>query len=458
MIAFALAFGIYLSALIGIGLYAYSRAQSSSAFLLGNRGINFWVTALSTHASDMSSWLFFGLPAAIYAYGTGECWAPVGLVLGMWATWQFVAPRLRVATEKSKSMTLTHFLSHAAHAKGHTLIVLSSLLLVFFFIFYLAAGLKSIGTVFELTFGVNYLVGVCIGAIVVMLYTMLGGYVAVALTDAIQGGFLLIMLLLVPIVTWYNLPAEKLATIGTQFSFTPHFSASGIFSALTTALGWGLGYCGLPHVLTKFMSIDSVKNMKKAQYVGVTWQILALGAATSIGLLARAYFAVPPASGEQLFMRIVTEQFTPLLAGFVFCAVLAATISTLDAQLIVCATIITRDLYQPRNGTAQVRLTRISIALLTGLAVMIAASNTQTLYEIVRYAWSGLGATLGPLVLCSLFARRMLTPHGAIVGMLAGGITAGLWPLSGLALADAPLVPGFFVGLFLIWLCGKATR
>ena len=439
MIAVLSAFALYLCALICIGLYSYSRIQDSSDFLLGGRGINYVVTALSAHASDMSSWLFFGLPAAIYFHGVTECWAPVGLLLGMWATWHFIAPRLRTASEQLKSVTLTHFLAKSAHARSHTLIVFSSLLLVFFFLFYLAAGLKGIGIVLEFAFGIPSVTGIVISAVVVMLYTMLGGYLAVALTDAFQAVFLLCMIILVPVITWLNIPSDSITDIiASHTQLVPTFSWVGI----TTALGWGLGYCGMPHVLTKFMSIDSVKNMKKAQYVGLFWQLIALSSSAAIGLLAQSYFSSPPSSGEHLFMVLVTDQFTPLLAGFVLCAILAATISTLDAQLIVCATVITRDLCQPRSSTAQVRITRASIALLSTLAVLIAVQETQTLYEIVRYAWSGLGATFGPLMIMSLYARAHLTERKAVFGMLAGGLTAALWPHYGSCITHAPLIPG----------------
>ena len=194
--------------------------------------------------------------------------------------------------------------------------------------------------------------------------------------------------------------------------------------------------------------------MKKAQYVGIIWQFLALSAATSIGVLARSYFTTAPASGEQLFMALVTEQFTPILAGFIFCAVLAATISTLDAQLIVCATIITRDLYHVPSGRSEITGTRISITLLTLAAICIAALNTQTLYEIVRYAWSGLGATLGPLVVSSLYTPQRVTSSGALAGMITGGTTTALWPIFNLPFSHAPLIPGFILGYIIIQLSG----
>lgn len=438
---FHIAFALYGLMLVGAGLYGASRVKTSSDFLIGSRGLNYWITALSAHASDMGAWLFFGLPAAVYANGLSDAAIALGLIGGMWLTWQYIAPRLRTQSEASNSMTLTHFLAHAAKAKGHALIVTSSLLLVFFFVFYLAAGLKGVGNVLHFAFGIEYLTGVLLTAACVMLYTMIGGYVAVAFTDAFQAVFLLTMIILVPIVTWWHLPAGSLT-----FAI-PTITPQTMGATLSTALTWGLGYFGMPHVLTKFMSIDSVDNVKKAQRVGLVWQALALGSAVSIGLLARHYFVTAPASGEQLFMQLVTQQFTPLLAGLILCAILAATISTLDAQLIVCATIITRDVYQPRNSVAQVRLTRTCIALLTGIAVVIASQEAQSIHEIVRYAWAGLGATLGPLVLMSLFARRHLHQRGALLGMVVGGLTAALWPHYGAFMIDAPLVPAFIAGL-----------
>lgn len=452
MIFLVTAFAIYLATLVGIGLYSYRRTASSQEFLLGGRHINYWVTAISAHASDMSSWLFFGFPAAVYVGGLTQCWAAIGLWVGMWATWHFIAPQLRVETEKSKSMTLTHFLAHSTGDKSGMVSLASAALLVFFFVFYIAAGLKGIGTVLSFSFGINAVPGVICSALVVMLYTVLGGYAAVALTDAFQGIFLLFMIVLVPLTTTYNLSATKLSAALTpsNFALLPDFSTVSITAAVVTALSWGLGYVGMPHVLTKFMSIDSVKNMKKAQAVGMSWQFLALGSSAAIGILARSYFAHVPAQAEHIFMNMVMEQFTPLLAGFVLCAILAATISTLDSQLIVCASVITKDVYTPRKQSMQVLFTRICIAALTLLGTAIALSDTHSLHEIVRYAWAGLGSTFGPLVVMSLYRRHRLSPRRALLAMLVGGTVAAVWPYYSPVHQEAALIPGFFSGLIVL--------
>jgi len=444
----ALAFVIYTSVLIAIGLYSYRQTHNASDFLVGGRHVGYVVTALSAHASDMSSWLFFGFPAAVYLNGIGECWAAIGLLCGMWATWHFVAPRLRKKTEESKSVTLSHFFAHASGDKRGLVSKVSAGASLFFFLFYIASGLKGVGTLLFAVFGLPQLIGVFLAVFVVVTYTTMGGYLAVAMTDAFQAVFLLFMIILVPVVTFLNLPAAAPALTTPHWTLMPTLSYATVLQAFTTALAWGIGYCGMPHVLTKFIGIDSVKNVKKAQYVGLAWQTIALCAAASIGLVARYYFVTPPANTEHIFIILVTKLFSPLAAGFILCAILAATISTLDSQVIVSATIITKDVAHASPRT-QVWFMRISILLLSLCAAGIALCSEQSLYEIVRYAWSGLGSTFGPLVIASLYFPR-LTPAGALAGMGGGALTAAVWPSFASVLVDAPMIPGFFIGALLL--------
>lgn len=454
-----IAFVLYTITLISVGWYGYSRLHSSDDFMLGGRNINYWVTAISAHASDMSGWLFFGFPAAVYLYGTTECWAAFGLLGGMWATWHFIAPRLRLRTEQTNSDTIAHFFSEASGDRSGIVSLITALAALFFFVFYLASGLKAVGTLLAMVFNISYLPGMIGSGIAIALYTMLGGYLAVALTDAFQGIFLLAMLVLVPFVTAWQLPTEKMSLFLSETSFTllPNFEPATLMLALTTALGWGIGYCGMPHVLSKFMGIDEVKNMKKAQYVGMAWQTLALSAAGAVGLLARATYGVGTHESSTIFIDLVMTHFSPFLAGFVLCAILAATISTVDAQLIVSATIITKDLLKTQHARAQVFATRASIVLLTIVAICIATFSDQSLYEIVRYAWSGLGSTFGPVVITSLYYRG-LTPAGAATGMLAGGVTAAVWPYVGTVLLHAPMLPGFIAGFTTIFVVSSLTQ
>lgn len=451
MIAFLSAFIIYTLVLIGIGIYGYQQTKSTDSFGAGNRTINYWITALSAHAADMSIWLFFGLPSAIYLTGIEGCWIVIGLLGGMWATWHFIAPRLRTASEATGSSTLTHFLCTTAGDTKGLLTLVSSCLLLFFFLFYIAVCLNGIGQILTIAFGAPYWLGVVLSALVVTLYISLGGYITVALTDAFQAIFLLFMIVIVPIVTAWKLATTNGFAINTGLAQTFTFTKTSLGIGIANALNWGLGYVGMPHILTKFMSIDSVKNIKKAQYVGLSFQAITLGAAMAIGILAHFYFLVPPASKEQLFSQMVIEQFAPLLAGLILCAVMAATISTLDAQLIVCASVIARDLLKTKTAQAEQTITRWSTALIATIAAIMALTSASSIHEIVQYAWSGLGSTFGPLVVMSLYAPHRLTSTKAMAGIIVGGCTAALWPYYGPFLSGEPLIPGFCSGLLVMY-------
>ncbi|MDQ5890874.1 MAG: sodium/proline symporter [Candidatus Dependentiae bacterium] len=449
MIALITAFILYTLILIGIGAYGYKKTLASGDFGTGNRTMNYWITALSALAADMGVYLFFGLPGAVYLSST-ECWTVFGLVGGMWATWHFIAPKLRTRSEESNSSTLTHFLCTTAGDTHGYLTIVSSTLLTFFFIFYIAAAFSGIGNIIAYTFGSPYWIGVVASACMVTFYISVGGYLTVALADAFQGVFLLSMVVIVPLITAWNLAKTGVFSGPTDYTaFTP--TTIGIGAGIAAAVNWGLGYLGMPHILTKFMGIDSVKNMKKAQYLGLSFQAIALSSSAIIGLLARSYFHTPPASAETLFLHMVMEQCAPLLAGFILCAVMAAAISSLDAQLIVCASVIARDLFKAKNAHQEKIITRLSTMAIAAIGVCIALTNTSTMYAMVRYAWSGLGSTFGPLVVMSLYAPQQLTTRSALAGILVGGLTAALWPYYGPFLATAPLIPGFCSGLFVMY-------
>jgi len=450
MLAFFTAFTFYFLVLIGIGLYGYRYTAKSGSFGAENRSMNYWITALAALAADMGVYLFFGLPGAVYLSNT-EAWTVLGLVGGMWAAWHFIAPKLRIATETRQSSTLTHFLcSVAGDTKGY-LTIASSALLTFFFIFYIAAALSGIGSIITYAFGAPYWLGVAGCALLVTFYISIGGYVTVALADAFQGVFLLSMVVIVPIITTWRLLKTGVLPLPTDCAAVIP-TASTLGAGLIAAANWGLGYVGMPHILTKFMGIDSVRNLKKAQYLGLSFQALALGSSAAIGLLARWYFVTPPASAEKLFLHMVMEQCAPLLAGFILCAVTAAAISSLDAQLIVCASTIARDLCKAKTDAQEKFITRLSTLSIASIGAAIALTNTHTMYAMVRYAWSGLGSTFGPLVIMSLYAPQRLSVRSGLAGILIGGLTAALWPYYGPWLPTAPLVPGFCAGLVTMYL------
>lgn len=445
MIAYTLAFLLYACILIGAGLYGYYKTSASDDFGSGGRTVNYWITALSAHAADVSIWLFFGLPGAVYLQGLEECWTIVGLLGGMWFVWHFIAPRLRAASEKTNSTTLTHFLCTVAGDTQGYLTIVSSLLLAFFFLFYVAVGFSGAGTILEYSFGLPYWMGTIISALIVTAYISLGGHLTVALVDAFQAVFLLGMILMVPFITawhiYHGTGFTALPALSTHFTFK-----SSLAAGIANAFAWGIGYIGMPHILTKFMSIDSVANVRKAQYVGLTFQVLAYGSSAAIGILAHWYFTTPPASSQALFLTMVTSQCAALLAGFILCAVLAAALSTLDAQLIVCASVIAKDVCKAKSPRAIRFWTRLSTIILASLGTWLALTNQHTLHETVRYAWQGLGSTFAPLVLMSLFAPKRLTTPSALFGILIGGLTAAFWPTWGPCLTYAPLLPGVLSG------------
>ncbi len=478
-IGLLLAFIIYFSILVGIGIAAYrfeamrvqESEQKAGDFLVGGRSLNFWVTALSAHASDMSNWLFMAYPAAIYLYGPSQIWIAVGLVLFMFLNWHYIAPKLRVATEESGSHTLAAYFEHRFSDTSGMIRIIAAVMSLLFFTIYLSAGLNGIGLLCESAFLVPYHIGIIFGLAVMVIYTFLGGYVAVAWTDLFQGLFLLCMIMIVPVYAFFVIGSTHsivLAAAARNLSLAiiPSYSMKGVGDILFIVLGWGLGYFGLPHVLTKFMGIKDPDEMYKSKYVGIAWQILTLGAATAVGLVAIAYFSSGMVHNPELiFISMVQDLFSPFFGGFILCAILAATISTIDSQMLVVAGVLTDDLYKGffrKNATTKELLAvfRASIILIALIAALIALGRMSTIYELVWYAWTGLGATFGPLVVLSLYSKA-INRYGAIAGLLWGGIIAAMWDpfLSKQLLIAVPaMIPGFFGGMLMIYLVSFLTR
>lgn len=457
------AFIAYFALLLSVGFYFYHKNKSHNDFNLGGRKLNFWITAISAQASDMSDWLFMGFPGAIYATGLIGIWTAVGLVFFMFLNWHFIAPRFRVATEAASSATLASFLQARFGAQNNAIRVISGLLCLYFFIFYIAAGLAGLGRVFERAFDVNYYHGIIIGLAITLTYSLLGGLLAVAWSNLIQGIFLLVAILLVPFYAIYQLGGIH-AFITLLHQQTPQYLSAmpehnGLIGILFASMAWGLGYFGQPHILINFMSLDDVANMRKAKYVGISWQILVLSAAILVGLVGKAFINPTLANCELVFISMVTTMFAPFFAGIILCAMLAATISTINTQSLVSAALITEDLYYPfvkNQVTAQQKLkfTRTAIFIIPFLALIAAFYNTNKIFDLVFYAWSGLGCSFGPLVILSLYTK-FVTPQGAIAGLLIGGLTGIFWPIKH---AIPPLVIGFILNFTITYIVSKFTK
>ena len=457
------AFIAYFTLLLGVGFYFYRNNKSQNDFALGGRKLNYWVTAISAQASDMSDWLFMGFPGVIYATGLIGIWTAVGLVLFMFLNWHFIAPRFRVATENSNSLTLSSFLQTKFGATSNAISVIGGLLCLYFFVFYIAAGLVGLGKIFATAFHINYYHGIILGLAITLAYTLLGGLMAIAWSNLFQGIFLLIAILAVPLYAMYQLGGmhvvfANLAQQGPQYlsCLSTEKSLLSIFFGITA---WGLGYFGQPHILISFMSIDNVANMRKAKFVGITWQILVLTAAILVGIVGKAFIHPALVSEELVFISMVQTLFTPFLAGLILCAMLAATISTINTQALVSASLITHDLYYPfaqQKISAQQKLffTRVAIFIIPMLALIAAFYNTDKIFNLVHYAWSGLGCSFGPLVILSLYTQ-FVTPQGAIAGLISGGLIGIFWPIQH---AIPTLVVGFIASFMITYVVSIFTK
>ncbi len=458
-----LAFIIYFCALTSIGFYFYKRNKNAEDYIIGNRSLNYWVTAIATQASDMGSWLFLAFPAAVFANGLFEFWAAIGLIVFMFLNWQFIAPKIRVATEKLNALTLPTYFSRRYNDTSGMIRVLSACITILFFTFYISSGIVALGRMFQAAFGIDYTIGIVLGLLCGLIYTLIGGFLAVAWCDMFQGIFLLAMILLVPIYTYFYVGGFDAITLAAQ---ARHISLSlfdhgrSLWMALMLAVGWGLGYFGQPHILVNFMGIDDPKKISNAKWVGISWQILVLSSSAAIGVVGLAFIKDGLPNPELLFIIMTKQLFFPLLAGFILCAILAATLSTLDSHILVSGSTFAEDLYQQlfKKDASSVELMWISRAaacLISLVALYIASNNSNTVYDLVNYAWSGVGSAFGPLVITSLYTDYV-TREGAIAGMLVGAATAGIWPYCNVCIL--PLVPGFFASLGTLCVVSLMTR
>ncbi len=430
------AFSSYFIVLVIIALLSYRKQKSETDYIIGNRSLNFWLTALSAHASDMSSWLFLGYPALIFTTGVTGAWAAIGLVVCMYLNWQFVAPKIRAITEQTNSLTLSSYFENRFGDTSGKIRIVSAIMSVFFFTFYISSGLVGMGILVESLFGLNYSVGISIGLFIVVAYVFLGGYRTVAWIDLFQGFFLLGVIVLIPAILiskagGFDPILKAVVAKNLPTSLLPNFSFHTILSQILIAAGWGLGYFGQPHIITKFMGIRKVSDMNKAKYLGMSWQSIALFSATIIGLIGIYVFPTGSENPEHVILDIVKTTLPTYFSGLVLCAILAATTNVMAAQILVVASNLSEDFYKRlvrRDATSQELLwvSRTSVIIVSIVAFIIAFFKISSIYKLVFYSWSGLGASFGPLVLLSLY-RKNINKHGAFAGILVGGLSAGIW-------------------------------
>ena len=469
-------FIFYILAMLAIGLYAYKATHNFDEYILGGRSLGSVVTALSAGASDMSGWLLMGLPGAIYLSGLSEAWIAIGLIIGAWLNWLIVAGRLRVHTEyQNNALTLPDYFTSRFADRKKILRIISAVVILVFFAIYCASGMVAGARLFESLFGWNYTTALWIGAIATISYVCIGGFLAISWTDTFQAGLMIFALLITPIIAYLALGdnSQNLAAV----LETARPQASNLFEGLSTvailsSMAWGLGYFGQPHILVRFMAADSVKSIPNARRIGMTWMILCLGGAVAVGYIGIAYFQVHPelasvvnANPETVFMELTKILFNPWIAGIILAAILAAVMSTLSCQLLVCSTTLTEDLYKGfiRKNASQKELVWIGRAMVLAIAVFaitFAMNPASKVLGLVAYAWAGFGAAFGPLIILSLLWKRM-TLNGAIIGMIVGAVTVIVWKnyLGHLGLYE--IIPGFIfsaISIVVVSLLGKVPE
>ncbi len=434
-------FVIYILAMIGIGFAAWRYTRDLSDYILGGRSLGSFVTAMSAGASDMSGWLLLGLPGAVYASGVSESWIAIGLIIGAWFNWQFVAGRLRVYTEITRNaLTLPDYFTHRFEDKTKILRVIAALVILVFFTIYCASGMVAGARLFEQTFGLSYDTALWAGAAATILYVFVGGFLAVSWTDTVQASLMIFALLLTPVMVIMHAggfadAVQAINTLDVKYSDMFHGTTTiGIISLMA----WGLGYMGQPHILARFMAISSVDAMPNARRIGMTWMILCLGGAVAVGYFGIAYFAANPQQGatvqanhETVFITLSQVLFNPWIAGVLLSAILAAVMSTLSCQLLVSSSALTEDFYKVffRPDASQKELVwvgRLMVLLVAVIAIVIARDPASKVLGLVGYAWAGFGAAFGPVVILSLLWPRM-TRNGALAGMLVGALTVIIW-------------------------------
>jgi len=452
-------FIVYFVLLLGIGFYFYRKSVSIEDYLLGGRGMGAWVTALSAQASDMSGWLLMALPGAIYAYGMGKVWIPIGLFLGTVLNWKLVSGRLRVYTQKTETITLPCFFEQRFGDPTGLLRIVSAIIILIFFTIYASSGLMATGKLFESTFGIQYRTAVIVGGGIIIAYTFLGGFLAVCWTDLFQGSLMVLALIVVPVVACMRIGGVD--AVKGAINLKELLPSKGIAGpvAIISAMAWGLGYFGQPHILARFMSVKSVSKLPESMTIAIIWVFLSLTGAVIIGFVGIGMFeslAIEEGEHEKVFIYMIGEVMHPWLGGVMLAAILSAIMSTIDSQLLVSSSALTEDFYQKaikRNVTEKeiILVGRICVIIISVVALILALPRGETILKIVAYAWGGFGAAFGPLILFALFSRNT-SWQAALAGMVTGTVVLVVWKRIGLGEYMYEIVPGFIANCLTIFL------
>lgn len=459
-------FIVYILAMLTIGIVAARMTKSLNDYVLGGRSLGKVVTALSAGASDMSGWLLMGLPGALYVSGFSASWIAIGLTIGAWCNWKFVAARLRSFTANaSDALTLPDYLSARFLDKYRITAVAAAFIILIFFVVYCASGMVSAARLFEQTFSLDYHNALLIGAASTIFYVFIGGFLAVSWTDCVQATLMIFALLLTPMIMIMDVGGFEVANnlIAQKGGNMANLFEGVSIVSLLSFLGWGLGYMGQPHILVRFMAAGSVRGLGGARRISISWMALCLLGAILVGYygvaFAMKHTEVSIHNPEQIFIIATQTLFTPWIAGILLSAILAAIMSTLSCQLLVASTTLTADFYRRwvRPHASQVELVwcgRLMLLLVAVIAYTLALDPTSGILSLVSYAWAGFGASFGPTILISLFWKKMTLP-AAVLGMITGAVTVIVWEVCGFALYS--LVPGFILSTVVIFVVTLLT-
>ncbi len=449
-------FAVYLIIMIIIGAVSAKGTKNNEDYFLGGRNLGGWTAALSAQASDMSGWLLMGLPGSIYLAGTGEMWIAIGLLVGTILNWYIVSSRLRKYTiVAGNSLTIPSFFQNRYRDDKGIIKIVSAIIIAVFFAVYTASAFSSGAKLFATLFGTDdnykkvYFIGLCIAAVVILVYTFMGGFKAVCYTDFVQGLLMLVAILFVPILaylalTYHTSFSEALTSNGVTnpenyLSFFKNEDGSTTSAvSIISNLAWGLGYFGMPHILIRFMAVKSDAEIKKSRTIAIVWVIISLVASCAIGLVARGYLttSLDTATSETAFIRVIQQFFSSnyvlvFIGGIFLCGILAAIMSTADSQLLVTASAVSEDMYKgaiKKNASEKSALNvgRIAVVVVAVIAFLIALDPESSIMTLVSDAWAGFGSAFGPVILLALYWKRS-TLAGAISGMTTGALTVIVW-------------------------------
>ncbi len=467
-----LAFACYMLGMLIIGITSSKKNKNADDYFLGGRNLGGWVAALSAQASDMSGWLLMGLPGAIYAIGANQAWIAIGLLLGTIFNWLFIAGKLRRYTIKAgNAMTIPQYLSNRFRDNKKILMAISAIVIVIFFLVYTASAFAAGGKLFSSVTALSYHQSLTLGVLVILIYTFLGGFIAVCKTDFVQGLMMLIGILTIPIVAVMlmgagqivpNLVDSGLEVSASQFLNIFYENGKPItLISVISQLAWGLGYCGMPHILVRFMAIKDEKELGKSKKVAIVWVFLSLTVACFIGVIGRAYLyptILQNGLEENVYIEMIKKMFghdinLPFVGGLLLCGILAAIMSTADSQLLVSASSVAKDLFKgvffkELSEKKVMLISKITVIIIAVIAYIIAWNPESSIMALVSDAWAGLGSAFGPTILLSLYWKKINLP-GAAAGMISGGLTVIIWDyIKFIELDGAKVTLGTYTGLY----------